>query len=127
MGLEEQASSLQAMKKKAKLDLQDPRQQLLSELTDTVSLLCHQVSLLGEVSDGMNETLAVLEEQMECLFEPEEAPESGMGEEEYFDGAERPLYEVKCPQCKEQFAVDEDSLVKGFRCPTCGEHLVQAE
>ena len=51
----------------------------------------------------------------------------GMGVDEYFEEQERSLYQVKCPQCGDQFAVDEQSLVKGFQCPTCGEHLIQAE
>lgn len=128
MRLEEQASYLQTLKEEAQLDQQNPRQRLLSELTDTVSLLCHQVSLLSEVTDSLNESLSALEEDMDylCGLNEEESQE-GMGVDEYFDGSERPLYEVKCPECKDQFAVDEDSLVKGFSCPTCGAHLVQAE
>lgn len=127
MTLEEQAAYLQNLKKEAKLDYQNPKQRLLGELSDTVSLLCHQVSLLGEVSDGMNDTLAALEEQLDYICALDDDMEDGMGVEEYFDGSEHPLYQVKCPQCGDQFAVDEQSLVEGFKCPTCGENLVQAE
>ena len=127
MNLEDQAAYLQELRENAKLDTREPKERLLSELTDTVSLLCHQVSLLGEVSDGMNESLAAMEEQLDLLFELEEEPEEGMGVDEYFDGTERSLYQVKCPQCGDQFAVDEASLEKGFQCPTCGENLIQAE
>ncbi len=127
MTLEEQAAYLQSLKSEAQLDQENPKQRLLSELTDTVSLLCHQVSLLSEVSDGMNDALAALEEQMDYICDLDEEPEEGMGVDEYFDDSERSLYQVKCPQCGDQFAVDEQSLVKGFQCPTCGEHLIQAE
>lgn len=127
MTLEEQAAYIQSLKENAELDQQNVKERLLSELADTVSLLCHQVSLLSEVSDGMNDSLAALEEQMDYICNLDDEPEEGMGVDEYFDGTERPLYQVKCPQCGDQFAVDEQSLVKGFRCPTCGEHLVQAE
>ncbi len=125
MRLEEQAADLQAMKAAAKLNAVNPKEKLLMELTDTVSLLCHQFYSMDAVVDGMGETLEVLQEQL-MDFELEET-EDGMGVDEYFDGQERPLYEVKCPQCGEKFAVDEASLLKGFACPTCGEHLVQAE
>lgn len=126
--MEEQASYLQNLKAEAKLDLSDPKEQLLAELTDTVSLLCHRVNLLTEVYDGLNETLAAVEEQLDYLCDPEgEEDEELFGDEEYFDGSERPLYQVKCPQCGDQFAVDENSLVKGFSCPNCGERLIQAE
>ena len=127
MTLEEQAAYIQSLKAEAKLNQQDPKERLIAELADTVSLLCHQVSLMSEVSDGMNDSLAVLEEQMDYILNLEDEPEEGMGVDEYFDGTESPLYQVKCPQCGDQFAVDEQSLIKGFRCPTCGEHLVQAE
>lgn len=127
MTLEEQAAYLQSLKEQAGLDPADPKQRLLSELADTVSLLCHRVNLLGEVYEGINETLAAVEEQVDflCDIESDEAYE--MGEDDYFDGSETPLYQVRCPQCEEQFAVDEDSLKKGFNCPTCGEHLIHAE
>lgn len=125
--MEEQASYLQNLKEAAQLDLSDPKQRLLAELTDTVSLLCHRVNLLGEVYDGLNETLAAVEEQLNYLCDEEMEDEFEMDEDEYFDGSETPLYQVKCPQCGDQFAVDENSLMKGFSCPTCGEHLIQAE
>lgn len=125
--LEEQAAYLQSLKEQAGLDLSDPKQRLLSELADTVSLLCHRVNLLGEVYEGLNETLAAVEEQVDFLCDLETEEEYEDHDDEYFDGSETPLYQVKCPQCEDQFAVDENSLLKGFNCPTCGEHLVQAE
>ena len=125
MRLEEQAADLQALKEAAKLNASNPKEKLLMELTDTVSLLCHQFYSMDAVVDGLGETLEVLQEQL-MDFELEET-EDGMGVEEYFDDQERSLYEVKCPQCGERFAVDEASLLKGFACPTCGEHLIKAE
>lgn len=125
MRLEEQAADLQALKGEAKLNAANPKEKLLMELTDTVSLLCHQFYSMDAVVDGLGETLEVLQEQL-MDFELEET-EDGMGVEEYFDDQERSLYEVKCPQCGEKFAVDEASLLKGFACPTCGEHLIKAE
>ena len=125
--MEEQASYLQSLKEAAGLDRSDPKQRLLAELTDTVSLLCHKINVLSEITDGINETLAAVVEQMDYLFADEVEETDEMGEDEYFDQSERPLYQVKCPQCGDQFAVDEASLVKGFACPTCGEHLIQAE
>lgn len=125
MRLEEQAADLQALKGEAKLNAANPKEKLLMELTDTVSLLCHQFYSMDAVVDGLGETLEVLQEQL-MDFGLEET-EDGIGVEEYFDDQERSLYEVKCPQCGEKFAVDEASLLKGFACPTCGEHLIKAE
>ena len=129
MKLEEQAAYLQQLKQEAALDTADPKEKLLAELTDTVSLLCHQIYRLDSLTEGFGDTLAELQEALEDFSFEEEAldGEDGMGVDEYFDGSERPLYEVKCPGCGERFAVDEASLMKGFSCPTCGEHLVKAE
>ena len=111
----------------AALDINDPKQRLLSELTDTVSLLCHHIYSLGAVVDGLNETLEMIQNQMEDFEYEEDSDETRMGIDEYYDGSETPLYEVKCPQCGDRFAVDEATLMKGFSCPTCGEHLIHAE
>lgn len=130
MKLEEQAAYLQQLKQEAALDTSDPKEKLLAELTDTVSLLCHQIYRLDALTDGLGESLEALQDQLEDFdFEEAELDEDGecMGVDEYYDGSERHLYEVKCPGCGERFAVDEASLIKGFSCPTCGEHLIQAE
>lgn len=123
--MEEQAAYLQQLKAEANLDSADPKERLLLELTDTVSLLCHQIYRLNAVNDGFGETLEILQGQLEAFsFEDEELPDEEL---EYCDGEERTLYEIKCPECGEMFAVDETTLIKGFSCPTCGTHLVQAE
>ncbi len=127
--MEDQASYLQQLKEQAGLDRSDPKERLLSELTDTVSLLCHQIYSMDAVVTGQGQTLEEMQEVLEILFQDDAEPESGdqMGIDEYFDGSESPLYEVKCPACKDRFAVDEDTLIRGFSCPTCGQKLIQAE
>ena len=57
MTLEEQAAYLQQMKAEAKLNPANAKEKLLMELTDTVSLLCHQIYRVNAVVDGLNETL----------------------------------------------------------------------
>ena len=129
MLFEDQAAYLQQLKTEAGLDLDDPKQRLLSELTDTVSLLCHQIYSVGAVVDGLNETLEEVQTLMSYDFELEETDEDGniLGLDDSYDGTEIPLYEVKCPKCGDHFAVDETTLQKGFSCPSCGEKLIQAE
>ncbi len=132
MTLEEQAAYIQQLKQETGLDWNNPKERLLSELADTVSLLCHQVYSMGTVVDGLNETLDTVQDQLELLTDLEEDYQVGpdgerLGLDEYYDGSETPLYEVKCPQCGDRFAVDEDTLMKGFSCPSCGERLIQAD
>ena len=121
MNFEEQASRLQRLKEHSGLDKQNPRDRLLVELTDTVSLLCHQIYSVGAVVDGLNETLEEVQELLSYDDEPEEDLL------DYYDGKEVPLYEVKCPSCNDSFAVDEQTLHHGFACPNCGEKLIMAE
>jgi len=121
--MEEQAGYLQQLKEQAGLDPSNPRDRLLGELTDTVSLLCHQLYSMGAVVDGLNESLEEFQMALDLAaeLEPEEMPE------DYFADSERHLYEVKCPSCGDRFAVDEQTMLKGFACPSCGEKLIQAE
>lgn len=121
MTFEERSHYLQELKQEAGLDLTDPKQKLLSELTDAVSLLAHHVALLGEVTEGLNESMDAITSQLEMLEEGFDEGEI----EDYFEGSEMPLYSVVCPNCGDEFAVDEVSLQKGFDCPTCKEHLIQ--
>ena len=129
MNFEEQAANLQKLKAQAAMDPNDARSRLLSELTDTVSMLCHQVYSLGAVVDGLNDSLEEVQEVLSYDLNVDEADEDGnlLGVDEYYDGSETPLYEVKCPQCGDKFAVDEQTLRRGFSCPGCGEKLIEEE
>ena len=129
MNFEKQAANLQKLKAQAALDPNDARSRLLSELTDTVSMLCHQVYSLGAVVDGLNETLEEVQEVIFYDTDMDGADEDGnlLGVDEYYDGSETPLYEVKCPQCGDKLAVDEMTLRRGFSCPGCGEKRIEEE
>ena len=81
MLFEDQAAYLQQLKTEAGLDLDNPRQRLLSELTDTVSLLCHQIYSLGAVVDGLNETLEEVQTLLSYDFELEETDLANPGED----------------------------------------------
>ena len=40
------------------------------------------------------------------------------------DEDEEAYYDVCCPNCNEEFCVDEETLLEGgIECPGCGEHL----
>lgn len=124
MTFEERAEYLHQLKEKAGLDPENPKDMLLAEMADAMAILCHQMYSIMEVNDGLNESVAVLEEQMRILFEDDE-PAEGYDEEDYFSDGDDPLYQVKCPDCGDQFAVDGASLEQGFACPNCGAHLVK--
>ncbi len=121
MILEDRVSRLTELLQQAGLDENDPRDRLLAELTETVSLLCRQLASVSAVADGVNESVDEIQKVLESFLE-----EVSDDEEPYDDG-ELPYYEVSCPVCGAQLTVDEESLIKGFSCPECGAQLMQAD
>ena len=85
MNFEEQAANLQKLKAQAAMDPNDARSRLLSELIDTVSMLCHQVYSLGAVVDGLNQTLEEVQEVIFYDTDMDGADEDGnlLGVDEY--------------------------------------------
>ena len=94
-----------------------------------------------DVLEDLAETLADLEdytaeltEQVDAIDEDLDSLEMDFYEdwEEDCDGdccncdldCDCEFYDVTCPSCDTEFAVDEDTLLEGgIDCPNCGEHL----
>ena len=66
MSLEERAAYLQNLKEQACLDPVDARARLLSELTDTVSMLCHRIYSIDSVVNGLNEMNTMMTATTPC-------------------------------------------------------------
>lgn len=94
-------------------------------------LLKAVMDVLAELALDMEDQQAQTEEltkQVDAIDEDLDLLESDYYED-YDDDAElEPLdeeyYDVTCPNCDEEFSVDESTLLEGgVECPNCGEHL----
>ncbi len=102
---------------------------LLLAIVDTLAVIAEdtwdlqeQVDELGEQVDEVDEDLSTIEDIVyedlddECDCDCDDCDCCGDWDEEFYD--------VTCPNCKEEFEVDEETLLDGgVDCPNCGEHL----
>ncbi len=86
---------------------------VLSDVALSVEDLEATVQELGEQVDTIDEDLDALETE---YYDDEEDCDCCCGDEEF--------YEITCPNCDEEFSVDEETLLDGgVECPICGKHL----
>ena len=86
---------------------------VLADLAVSVEDLEDYTAELTEQVDAIDEDLDALE----CDFYDDECDCCGDEDEEAY-------YDVCCPNCDEEFCVDEETLLEGgIECPNCGEHL----
>ena len=90
---------------------------ILTDMALTIEDMADYVDELSEQVDEIDEDLADVEEFLddECDCDDDDC-DCGCCDDEFYD--------VTCPNCNEEFAVDEDTLLDGgVDCPLCGKHL----
>ncbi|MBQ9964510.1 MAG: hypothetical protein IJP14_05255 [Clostridia bacterium] len=86
---------------------------VLSDVALSVEDLEATVQELGEQVDTIDEDLDALETE---YYDDDDCDCDCCGDEEF--------YEITCPNCDEDFSVDEETLLDGgVECPICGKHL----
>ncbi len=83
--------------------------------------------------EDLEDYTAELTEQVDAIDEDLDALEGDFYEDENCDcdcdcdcdeDWDDEFYDVSCPNCDEEFSVDEETLLEGgIECPNCGEHL----
>ncbi len=75
--------------------------------------------------EDLEATVQEMGEQVDTIDEDLDALET-----DYYDDCDcdcdcdDDFYEITCPNCDEEFSVDEETLLDGgIECPACGEHL----
>ena len=83
---------------------------VLADLAEEMEALEQQVDELDAAFDEIDEDLGELESE---FYDDDD--------EDEWDSA---FYDITCPACKEEFSVDEETLLEGgIDCPSCGERL----
>ena len=93
---------------------------ILDDVTKDIADIEDYVEELTEQVDAVDEDLNTLEEDFYEEWDEEDDDECDCG----CCDCDKEYYDVTCPSCKEDFEVDEDTLLDGgVECPCCGEHL----
>ncbi len=93
--------------------------EILDDLSNNVADLEDYTAELTEQVDAVDEDLNALEEDFYEEWDEDE-DECGC----CCDCEDGEYYDVTCPNCGEEFEVDEDTLLDGgIDCPNCGENL----
>lgn len=88
---------------------------VLENLCEDVNDITEGMELLAEQIDAVDEDLADVEEY---VYDDDCDCDCDCCDDEYEE------FEVECPSCGEEIAVDEDTVMQGkFECPNCGEVL----
>jgi len=106
----------------------------LDDTTKEGKILKAIVDVLGDISediDSLKEYTTELSEQIDAIDEDLDALESefyGYDDEEDvdddYDDFDQDYYDIVCPNCDNEFSVDEEVLMQGsIKCPVCGETL----
>lgn len=92
---------------------------VLGDIADDAANLEDYVAEMTEQVDAVDEDLSTLEDVVYEEFDDDcdcDCDCCGDWDEEFYD--------VTCPNCEEEFQVDEETLLDGgVDCPNCGERL----
>lgn len=90
---------------------------ILSDVAVSVEDLEDYTTELTEQIDAIDEDLDMLESDYYEDYEDDDCDCDCCHDDSEF-------YDVCCPNCEEEFCVDEETLLEGgIECPNCGEHL----
>ncbi len=100
----------------------------LNENEPINKIVIEMVDVLDEMAatiEDMDDYIGELDEYIGEIDEDLEAVEDYLDEcDEYDEECEDDFYSVICPNCGEQFCVDDETAQKGeLNCPNCNEEL----
>jgi len=91
---------------------------VLDDMSDSIGEVVEYVNELTDQVDSIDEDLDLLEDDFygDDDFDDDNDDDYGEFDSDYYD--------VECPQCSQEFTIDEETLLDGeVVCPSCGEKL----
>lgn len=114
MTLLERVSYIRGLMDGLDVDTSDPMAKIVTEIVDVLDEMAATVEDMDEYMTELDEYIGEIDEDLEAV-------------EDYLDGEDYDddeFYSVVCPNCGEEFCVDEQTADGGdLKCPNCGEEL----
>ncbi|MDD4165391.1 MAG: hypothetical protein PHD66_09370 [Eubacteriales bacterium] len=123
MSVTEKVSYLKGLAEGLGVEDSSKEGKLLGAIVGALEEICESLDGLEAYTTELSEQVDAIDEDLdalECQFYDEDDDDDDY---EFTDDDEE-YYDVVCPNCEEEFSVDEDTLLEGsIGCPNCGENL----
>jgi len=121
MTVSEKAAYLKGLAEGLEIDNATKEGKLLLALVEAFGDVASDLESLETFTEELSEQVDAIDEDLDTL-ESEYYDDDDCDCDCCDDGDE--FYEVTCPNCNEEFDVDEETLLDGtIECPNCGEKL----
>ena len=121
MTVMEKVSYLKGLAEGLGVDDSTKEGKLLKAIVDVLEDMASDMESLEDYTEELTEQVDAIDEDLDSL-------ESDFYEEYDEDDCDccgdEDFYDITCPNCEEEFSVDEETLLEGsIECPNCGEKL----
>ncbi|HJD22932.1 MAG TPA: hypothetical protein H9694_02175 [Firmicutes bacterium] len=119
MTVMEKVSYLKGLAEGLGVDDSTKEGKVLKAIIDVLDDMASDLESLEDYTEELTEQVDAIDEDLDSLESDfYEEDEDGCG----CEGDD--LYDITCPNCEEEFSVDEETLLEGsIECPNCGEKL----
>lgn len=120
MTITEKVAYLKGLMEGMKIDPESDQGKLWKAVMDVLADLALSVDELEDYTAELTEQVDAIDEDLDAL----ESDFYGEYDDDDCDCCDDEYYDITCPNCDEEFCVDEQTLLEGgVECPNCGEHL----
>ncbi len=126
MTITEKVAYLKGLIEGMEIDEATKEGKILKAIMDVLSDVALSVEDLEATVQEMGEQVDTIDEDLDALETDyyDEYDEYDDDDCDCCDCCDDEFYDVTCPNCNEEFAVDEETLLDGgVDCPLCGKHL----